>query len=101
MIGKEPISRRQMLGGVTSLGGAAAVLGAQQPRKPNVILILADDLGYGDLSAWGGRDLRTPNIDALAGSGVRFDRFYANSPVCSPTRAAPLTGCYPDTVGVQ
>ena len=63
-------------------------------------MILADDLGYGDLSAWGGRDLRTPNIDALAASGVRFDRFYANSPVCSPTRAALLTGCYPDTVGV-
>jgi len=80
--------------------GAVAALGAQEQTKPNVIVILADDLGYGDLSAWGGRDLRTPNIDALAASGVRFDRFYANSPVCSPTRAALLTGCYPDTVGV-
>ena len=93
MIGKEPIGRRQMLGRVTGLGTAAAALLAQQPqRKPNIIVILADDLGYGDLSAWGGRDLRTPNIDALAASGVRFDRFYANSPVCSPTRAALLTG---------
>ena len=101
MIGKEPISRRQMLRRVTSLGATAAALPAQQrQRRPNVIVILADDLGYGDLSAWGGRDLRTPNIDALAASGVRFDRFYANSPVCSPTRAALLTGCYPDTVGV-
>ena len=101
MIGKEPIGRRQMLGRVTGLGAAAAALLAQQPqRKPNIIVILADDLGFGDLSAWGGRDLRTPNIDALAASGVRFDRFYANSPVCSPTRAALLTGCYPDTVGV-
>ena len=101
MIGKEPIGRRQVLGWATSLGAATAALFAQQrQRKPNVIVILADDLGYGDLSAWGGRDLRTPNIDALAASGVRFDRFYANSPVCSPTRAALLTGCYPDTVGV-
>jgi arylsulfatase A len=89
MIGTEPIGRRQVLGRVTSLGVATAALLAQQPqRKPNVIVILADDLGYGDLSAWGGCDLRTPNIDALAASGVRFDRFYANSLVCSPTRAA-------------
>ena len=92
----ELISRRRLLAG----GAAAAALQAQGPRKPNVILILADDLGYGDLSAWGARDLRTPNIDALAASGVRFDRFYANSPVCSPTRAALMTGRYPDTVGV-
>jgi arylsulfatase A-like enzyme len=106
MIGKEPIGRRQILGWATSLGaatlgaGTAALFAQQRQRKPNVVLILADDLGFGDLSAWGGRDLRTPNIDALAASGVRFDRFYANSPVCSPTRAALLTGCYPDTVGV-
>jgi arylsulfatase A-like enzyme len=86
---------------MTGAGAATLALPAQQSqKKPNIIVILADDLGYGDLSAWGGRDLRTPNIDALAASGVRFDRFYANSPVCSPTRAALLTGCYPDTVGV-
>ena len=101
MIGKDSIGRRQILGWATGFGaGAAALFAQQRQRKPNVIVILADDLGYGDLSAWGGRDLRTPNIDALAASGVRFDRFYANSPVCSPTRAALLTGCYPDTVGV-
>jgi hypothetical protein len=101
MIGKEPIGRRQVLSWATGMCAATTALFAQQrQRKPNVVLILADDLGYGDLSAWGGRDLRTPNIDALAASGVRFDRFYANSPVCSPTRAALLTGCYPDTVGV-
>lgn len=82
----------------TAAGGAQG-----QPasaRKPNILLILADDLGYGDLSAYGARDMRTPNIDALIGSGMRFDRFYANSPVCSPTRAALLTGRYPDLVGV-
>jgi arylsulfatase A-like enzyme len=89
-----------MLGEISSLGAAAATLRARERREPNVVLILADDLGYGDLSAWGGHDLRTPNIDALAASGVRFDRFYSNSPVCSPTRAALLTGLYPDVAGV-
>ena len=88
-----------MLGGIAGSAVAAATLRAQQ-RKPNVVVILADDLGYGDLSAWGGRDLRTPNVDALAASGVRFDQFYSNSSVCSPTRAALLTGRYPDVAGV-
>ncbi len=68
--------------------------------RPNVILILADDLGYGDLGCYGATDLHTPNIDGLAKQGMRFSQFYANSPVCSPTRAALLTGCFPDRVGV-
>ena len=79
---------------------AVLLLAAPQDRRPNVIVILVDDLGYGDLSAWGGADLRTPHIDALAASGLRMDRFYANCTVCSPTRAALLTGRYPDLVGV-
>ena len=70
------------------------------PKPPNVLLILVDDLGYGDLSISGAKDLQTPNIDALFESGMGFKRFYANSPVGSPTRAALLTGCYPDLVGV-
>ncbi len=69
-------------------------------QRPNVVVILVDDLGYGDLTSYGAPDLRTPHIDRLIGSGLRFDRFYANAPVCSPTRAALLTGRYPDTVGV-
>lgn len=69
-------------------------------RKPNIVVIIVDDLGYGDLSAYGAKDIRTPNIDRLAADGMRFDNFYANSPVCSPTRAALMTGRYPDTVGV-
>ncbi len=68
--------------------------------KPNVIVILVDDLGYGDLSSYGATDLKSPNIDKLIASGMRFDRFYANCPVCSPTRAALLSGRYPDLVGV-
>ena len=68
--------------------------------RPNIIVILADDLGYGDLSCYGAPDLKSPHIDSLAAAGMRFDNFYANCPVCSPTRAAFLTGRYPDLVGV-
>jgi arylsulfatase A-like enzyme len=73
---------------------------AQPLRKPNIVFILADDLGYGDLSGYGAKDLKTPHLDALAAAGMKFTRFYANSPVCSPTRAALMTGRYPDLVGV-
>ncbi len=68
--------------------------------KPNVVLILVDDLGYGDLSSYGAPDMRTPHVDGLMSAGMRFDSFYANCPVCSPTRASVLTGRYPDLVGV-
>ena len=68
--------------------------------KPNILMILVDDLGYGDLSSYGATDLKTPHIDRLMAEGMRFDNFYANCPVCSPTRAALLSGCYPDMVGV-
>ena len=68
--------------------------------QPNIIFILADDLGYGDLSCYGAKDLQTPNIDALAQQGITFTRAYANSTVCSPSRASILTGNYPDLVGV-
>jgi arylsulfatase A-like enzyme len=68
--------------------------------KPNIVIILTDDQGYGDAGCYGARDMRTPHIDRLAGEGMRFDFFRANSPVCSPTRAALLTGCHPDRAGV-
>ena len=69
-------------------------------QKPNIVLIVADDLGYGDLSAYGADDLHSPALDSLATAGVRFTQFYANSPVCSPTRASLLSGRYPPLVGV-
>jgi arylsulfatase A-like enzyme len=68
--------------------------------RPNILIILTDDQGRGDYGAFGTPDLRTPNIDRLFREGMAFDNFYANSCVCSPTRAALLTGCYPDRVGV-
>jgi len=99
-------TRRDVL---RSVGAGAAALAlpqgalarsSGQGAKPNILLILVDDLGYGDLSCYGANDLETPNLDGLVASGMRFDRFYANCPVCSPTRASVLTGRYPDLVGV-
>lgn len=69
-------------------------------RPPNLLVILADDLGRGEYSAFGTKDLRTPSIDRLCREGMTFDDFYANSCACSPTRAALLTGRYPDRAGV-
>jgi len=78
----------------------SAHISAQPARQPNVLCILVDDLGYGDLSCQGGKDVRTPNIDRIMNEGIRFTDFHANCPVSSPSRAALLTGRYPDLVGV-
>jgi arylsulfatase A-like enzyme len=80
------------------LAATMAVKGA--PTPPNLLLIVTDDQGRGDYSAYGTRDLQTPSLDRLFQEGMTFDNFYANSCVCSPTRAALLTGCHPDRVGV-
>jgi len=71
------------------------------PRLPNIVLILADDLGYGDLGCYGARDIRTPHLDRLAKEGMRFTDFYVAQPVCSASRAALLTGCYPNRLGIH
>lgn len=70
-----------------------------QGERPNIILINCDDMGYGDLSCYGSTVNRTPNIDRLAAEGVRCTSWYAPSPVCSPSRASLMTGCYPPRVG--
>lgn len=66
---------------------------------PNVVLIYMDDMGYGDVDAYGGIDYHTPNIDKLAAGGMRFTNFYAAQPICTASRAAILTGCYPNRIG--
>lgn len=83
-----------------TLGAVAQTSTSTVADKPNILLIFTDDQGYHDVSYYGTRDIRTPNIDQIAASGMRFDNFYANCPVCSPTRAALLTGRYQDYVGV-
>lgn len=63
--------------------------------KPNIVLILADDLGYGSLACYGSKQIRTPHLDRLAASGIRLTDFHSNGPMCTPTRAALMTGRYP------
>jgi arylsulfatase A-like enzyme len=74
---------------------------AEVSGRPNIIFILADDLGYGDLRCYGCTDIRTPHLDRLAVEGVRFTDFYANAAVCTPTRAAFLTGRYQQRLDLE
>src|SRR5688572_4864416 len=67
---------------------------ADPPRRPNVVLILADDLGYGDLGCYGQAKIKTPTLDRLAAEGVRFTQCYAGSTVCAPSRCALMTGLH-------
>src|SRR5260370_10330162 len=93
------VTRRELLCN-TAFGTAALAAGGigayAQPASspPNIIFILADDLGYADVSCYGRRDFTTPNIDRIAARGMRFLQGYANSAVCSATRLALLTGRY-------
>jgi arylsulfatase A-like enzyme len=70
--------------------GAAAV-----PTRANIVVVLIDDMGWADFSCFGNQDAETPNIDRLASEGLRFEQFYVNSPICSPSRVALSTGQYP------
>lgn len=83
------------------LGGAAPKSAAEPGRRPNVIVIVADDLGYGDLSSYGSQVIRTPHLDGLARDGVRFTEGYVTHPVCAPSRAAILTGRYQQRFGFE
>lgn len=81
-----------------SLLGVAQTCDGAAP--PNVVIILADDLGYGDLGCYGNAGAKTPNLDRMASEGMRFTDFYVAQPVCSASRAALLTGCYPNRIGI-
>jgi len=106
MMSGHGISRRGFLETVGA-GAAAMVLAGRAPgaeagpaRKPNVILIYADDLGWGDLGCFGAKDIATPNIDAIAAAGIRMTSQYSAAPVCSPSRSALLTGRIPKRAGI-
>src|SRR5262245_58504694 len=86
--------RTAAAGGVALAAGARNIFGQPSASRPNIVFILADDLGYADVSCYGRRDLSTPNVDRLAANGVRFLQAYANSAVCTATRAALITGRY-------
>src|SRR5688500_10609778 len=67
---------------------------AEQPRHPNIIFILADDLGLGDVGCYGGKIASTPHLNRMAADGIRFTQYYAAAPVCSPSRCGLITGQY-------
>ena len=83
-----------ILAAVTSASAAPAAL-------PNVVLIFCDDMAYADIGSYGAKGYKTPNLDRLARQGVKFTDFYVAQPVCSASRAALLTGCYPNRVGIK
>ena len=91
-IASKGLTRRQVL--ATAAVVAASARSQTAPTKPNILFIMADDLGYADLSCYGRREYRTPNIDSLAARGMKFMQAYANSAVCSATRTALMTGRY-------
>ena len=75
--------------------GMALPTPAAQTGSPNVLLVFIDDMGWGDFSSFGNSEVATENVDRLAAEGLRFEQFYVNSPICSPSRAAISTGQYP------
>ena len=93
---------RAALASLIALVSTPALLAAQgRSAQPNVVLIITDDVGYGDIGSYGAPDIRTPNIDRIAREGVRFTDFYANGATCSPTRAGLITGRYQQRVGLE
>lgn len=83
------------------LGSLAAGVALAQTKRPNFVVIVTDDQGIGDVGCFGRPEVRTPNFDKLASTGVRFTQWYSNAPICSASRAAIMTGKYPDRAGVQ
>ncbi len=80
---------------VLALVTGPATMRAAESRAPNIVMVFIDDMGWGDFSCFGNRDAKTENIDRLAAEGIRFEQFYVNSPICSPSRTALSTGQYP------
>jgi len=93
------MNRFLLLLGLGSTLPAAAQSGT--PSRPNVVLIITDDVGYGDIGSYGAPDIKTPNIDRLAKDGVRFTDFYANAPLCTPTRAGLISGRYQQRAALE
>ena len=73
----------------------------QAAEKPNIVVIFCDDMGYGDIGCFGAKGWNTPHIDSIAEKGVKFTDFYVAQPVCSASRCALLTGCYPNRLGIS
>jgi len=89
-----------LISGVAQNAESKSSIPVSRIEKPNFIVILADDMGYGDIGCYGNKNIKTPNLDKLAEEGVRFTDFHSNGAVCSPTRAALLTGKYQQRTGI-
>lgn len=90
-----------MIGLALCAGSTLQTAQAAADKRPNLVIILADDLGYGDLAVYGHQIVKTPNIDKLAQDGVRFTDYYAPAPLCSPSHAGLLTGRMPFRTGIR
>jgi arylsulfatase A len=104
-IGRLRFTRRDMLkmagAGAVTFDAPISLRPDEKPsRKPNFVLVMIDDLGYGDLGCYGAKDIRTPHIDRMAKEGLKLTDFYVAAPLCTPSRAALMTGCYPARVGL-
>ena len=91
---------RKMLGGLLLAAGVMGACGAAPERPPNFVVIFIDDMGYGDIGPFGSTVNRTPHLDRMAAEGMKLTSFYAAAPLCTPSRAALLTGSYPKRVGL-
>jgi arylsulfatase A-like enzyme len=87
-----PLALGSLLAVSALLSWGGRSVGAGKPPRPNIVFILADDLGYGDLGCYGQKEIRTPHLDRLAAEGMRFTQCYAGSTVCAPSRCALMTG---------
>jgi len=98
-----PTLRTALLAGLVALAAVPQTQAADEGtrRPPNIVLLFADDLGYGDVGCYGAKGYATPHIDRLAREGIKFSNFYVAQPVCSASRAALLTGCYPNRLGIH
>ena len=94
------MNRRTVLKNILAGVAARPVVRAASGTKPNIILCMSDDQGWGDVGYNGHPYVRTPNLDAMSRAGIRFDRFYSGAPVCSPTRGSALTGRHPYRYGI-
>ena len=92
---------RTLIFGLALVAAAIAGTAAQRPQRPSIVVIIMDDLGYGDVGSYGAPDAKTPNIDRLAREGVKLTDFYANHANCSPTRTGFITGRYQQRYGIE
>ena len=100
MLRRQTIMFRSLFLVLPWLVGATPELSAET-SKPNIVLLFCDNLGYGDVGCFGSKKHRTPQIDQMAAEGIRLTSFYSASGVCTPSRAALMTGCYPRRVGLH